>query len=76
MGTCVDALNRLKEQRTFSPEGCRVEMPWKCDCLGSAPRLAYEAMVNDDMRALNDGVEHLCTYIYIYIFTYTYVHIY
>ena len=51
MGTYVEALNRIKEQRTMAPEGCRAKMPWKCDCLGDAQRFAYEVIVNDDMRA-------------------------
>ena len=44
-------LNSLEEQPTMSPEGCRAEMPWKCDCLEDAKRMAGEAMVNNDVLA-------------------------
>ena len=52
MRTYVDALKWLKNHQTIANEGCRSKMLWKCDCLVEALRMAYEAMVNDDILAL------------------------
>ena len=52
MGTFVDALGRLEEQRTKSLEGCQAERPWIRNLVEDASRRAHDAMAGDDMRAV------------------------
>ena len=52
MGTFVDALGRLEEQRTKSLEGCQAERPWIRNWVEDASRRAYNALAGDDMKAV------------------------
>ena len=52
MGTFVDALGRLEEQRTKSLEGCQAERPWIRKLVEDASRRGYDTLAGEDMRAV------------------------
>ena len=52
MGTYVDTLGRLEEQREISPEDCRTERSWNRNDDEDVLRMTFDARTDEDMIAL------------------------